>query len=537
VVRAAAAIADRPTKGSGVEKPVATDGGQTEAKPASGIKGFVEAVRPFQVRGWAWDPASPDDPVIVEIFVGGTLAASGPADLFRDDLLAAGFGDGRHGFVFNLDLRLSREAAASLEARARTQTGDPMDLTIIVGPDFSEAEAQSSGALAADPGIEGYFRVIEPDEVRGWAVDRRRPSDHLEIEVFLGEQRLGGTKADLSRPDLVELLGPCSDHGFVFRCDAGQTVGDGKVRVQAASALGEASLQVVRERGEIFADAETQALLGGLAFPGAATDDEQHPVFVLGAARSGTSAIAQALINATRYEGFREGHLLDLAGPLFDTISKHYAYWGNLDNTMAAAVPGGFLADGVQHILVEVARALYPAGWWLDKTPRPAMIDCAPILRRTWPRARFIFMKRRPIENLASRARKFSAQSFEAHCRDWALCMDAWSQVRDRLRGAALEIDQLTLANEPGVVAEELTSFLELSEREAEALAQALKTDQPERTAERFAATYSIEELGWSNEEQQVFEAVCGPALAEYGYGVGAEYFRPGAGGQKLMRR
>jgi Arc/MetJ family transcription regulator len=114
--------------------------------------------------------------------------------------------------------------------------------------------------------------------------------------------------------------------------------------------------------------------------------------------------------------------------------------------------------------------------------------------------------------------------------------MRQWVEVRGQLSGVAIEIDQLTLARESAAVGEALKSFLRLESREAEALAQALETDRPERTAQRFAATYSADELGWSAAERQIFERVCGPAMAEYGYAMGPEYFRAGEQRQGLVR-
>ena len=50
---------------------------------------------------------------------------------------------------------------------------------------------------------------------------------------------------------------------------------------------------------------------------------ESYPVFVVGAARSGTSAMAQALVKATRYQGFAEGHVLDIAIRVGNAVEQH----------------------------------------------------------------------------------------------------------------------------------------------------------------------------------------------------------------------
>jgi hypothetical protein len=59
-----------------------------------------------RIIGWAWDADRPNTPVDVDIFDGDRLLARVSADIFRRDLLQAGYGDGRHGFEYRVPREL-----------------------------------------------------------------------------------------------------------------------------------------------------------------------------------------------------------------------------------------------------------------------------------------------------------------------------------------------------------------------------------------------------------------------------------------------
>jgi len=63
------------------------------------FNGFVDYASTTTISGWAWDSRKPNDPVDVNIRSGGQTIATIVADRFREDLLTAGFGNGRHSFV------------------------------------------------------------------------------------------------------------------------------------------------------------------------------------------------------------------------------------------------------------------------------------------------------------------------------------------------------------------------------------------------------------------------------------------------------
>ena len=67
----------------------------------SAYQGFVDKITPTAISGWADDQSQPDRPVFVDISVNSQFVARVRASMFRRDLEALGYGDGRKGFFFN----------------------------------------------------------------------------------------------------------------------------------------------------------------------------------------------------------------------------------------------------------------------------------------------------------------------------------------------------------------------------------------------------------------------------------------------------
>lgn len=87
-----------------VEEGVEWFGEATPAAPvqvncsASAYDGSLESVDCGSIVGWAWDARQPDTPINVEVLIDGVSQGQVTANAARPDLVAAGKGDGRHGF-------------------------------------------------------------------------------------------------------------------------------------------------------------------------------------------------------------------------------------------------------------------------------------------------------------------------------------------------------------------------------------------------------------------------------------------------------
>jgi stalled ribosome alternative rescue factor ArfA len=74
--------------------------------PPPDFGGFHDGADCNQISGWAWDANTPNTPISVDIYSDNMLIATIAADLFRQDLVNAGIGDGRHGFILSTPMSL-----------------------------------------------------------------------------------------------------------------------------------------------------------------------------------------------------------------------------------------------------------------------------------------------------------------------------------------------------------------------------------------------------------------------------------------------
>ena len=355
----------------------------------------------------------------------------------------------------------------------------------------------------------GAFGPVHPFQIRGWAYESEDLSSSLEIDVQLDGQTIGTTTADVATKD----TGYAGHHGFIFA-------------TRQVLPITELHRLTVAARGS---GGQTKRLDHALPprpilrYPLPASDPSQHPVFILGSVRSGTTAIMRALASRTRYVGPGEGHLLDMLMHMSVLVENVYAerrpIWEMGIDTLITAVPESFLLDGVRRCFVELAKAQFPNRYWFDKTPTPTMIRAAPLLQVVWPEARFIFMKRRGIENVLSRLRRCPEIAFDDHCRGWADSMVSWVAVRDRLGVSAVEIEHLDMARHPAETARSIGRLLALTAEEESGVRHELAMGRPERSADTFAAVHDLATLPWTVQQIATFQEICGPAMQRFGYG------------------
>jgi hypothetical protein len=86
-------------------------------QPPIGYEGFQDDINCYNLIGWAWDAAHPNDPVKIEIYDGTALLATVTADLFRQDLVDARKGNGNHSFNYTLPAQLRDGKPHTIRAR------------------------------------------------------------------------------------------------------------------------------------------------------------------------------------------------------------------------------------------------------------------------------------------------------------------------------------------------------------------------------------------------------------------------------------
>ncbi len=368
--------------------------------------------------------------------------------------------------------------------------------------------------------VTGFVEYVGAQHVSGWAYDSSSPAARLEVAVRIGEEFYASGFADIARHDL--LLAGIGDgrHGFAIDVSEANFSAEevAALEVHVISGVEVVRIARVHAAPEPIVDLSSAALMP-------TSDASQFPLFILGPARSGTSAITLGLLESGSYIGTGEGHLMPLAHALLSVSDQHYRRAGNEPSTLLARVSSDAFQKLTRRAFVKLAADLFPTPHWLDKTPTVEMVRASLLMRELWPNARFIFMKRRVIENVLSRRRKFPQGTTESHYSDWAAVMSAWLAVRGALGSAALEIDHRQLVLDSREVASSIVAFLELPEAAAAKFSRYICESRPEQTDENFGATYSLEHLGLDEHEARRMSAVCDPVMSAFGYGYGDSYY------------
>ncbi|RRB18008.1 hypothetical protein EHT87_06970 [Larkinella knui] len=84
--------------------------------------GFIYGADCSTFRGWVWDRNKPNTAITIDILDGTTVIATISAGEFRQDLLDAGKGNGKHAFFWSIPTNLKDGLAHSLSARVTGNT-------------------------------------------------------------------------------------------------------------------------------------------------------------------------------------------------------------------------------------------------------------------------------------------------------------------------------------------------------------------------------------------------------------------------------
>jgi membrane protein involved in D-alanine export len=106
--------------------------GRIGAAPLPHLVGKIEHADCASISGWIWDKYDADAEIRGELWDGGRYVMAFPANGFREDLLDAGYGNGRHAFKIATPVQLRDKRLHELHVRvARTKqelTGSPREI-------------------------------------------------------------------------------------------------------------------------------------------------------------------------------------------------------------------------------------------------------------------------------------------------------------------------------------------------------------------------------------------------------------------------
>ena len=259
-------------------------------------------------------------------------------------------------------------------------------------------------------------------------------------------------------------------------------------------------------------------------------DNSQHqPIFILGSGRSGTSILTGAIRSGGEIEGYLEGHFLPLILFFMQDIERYYFSKRSLLNDnrhMIAEINQEEIEQEIIEIFRKKSQSLSSSKVWLDKSPDSAMIKASPYILKIWSKAKFIFARRRGLENIISRLKKFPHVSFEQHCIMWKDCMESWLKVKDKLKDCSIEIEQRDIALNPLDTAKKIGAFLNLEQGKINKIADIFTTQRPQSTGgKENIEAISIDEIGWTKEQIQIFRKHCTEVNKKFGYSESSSYY------------
>jgi hypothetical protein len=207
-----------------------------------------------------------------------------------------------------------------------------------------------------------------------------------------------------------------------------------------------------------------------------------------------------------------------------EAIAKYYEdeARNNLPGTFLHAMPMSKVTTAYRDIARMIVDQAYANKPWFDKTAHGGMVAALPFFRSLWPSAKIIFAKRRPIENLQSRLKKFPHMCFSEHCADLRYVFVTWADVRKKM-GNWLEVEQYDLINKCEATSKTIATFLGLDPGASEAFYQTVLNTKPERSAPSYEPL-KFSRLDWDDGQKETFLAELGEIMKLHGYGYDTYY-------------
>ena len=227
------------------------------------------------------------------------------------------------------------------------------------------------------------------------------------------------------------------------------------------------------------------------------------------------------------YQGYEEGNLLGLLHALSDAVDQHFTWFGTDNPAVLMAMSRRPTSSRTSPRCSAACSSAITRS--RPGSTRPAtrrVIEIIPTLVRLWPEARFIFAKRRGIENVVSRLSKFPEHSFEYHLQDWAKNMRAWRLVKAELPTlAGIEVDQQDMLRDPIGVAVRIGRLLGLSPLQQAQIVGHMTSERPQQSHSGSAErVLSLADPGWSPDDVARFMRHCKAEMDAYGYTMDERY-------------
>lgn len=266
-----------------------------------------------------------------------------------------------------------------------------------------------------------------------------------------------------------------------------------------------------------------------------------NPIFVVGAARSGTSVLLQAL--------GKHPLILSMHGeaPFITNMGRASYLFEYADNKNyyvdSLKVPKDYLYDSLRRIAFEVSFGkhfglrgmvkgilkehipILRRRYWCAKTFPD--YDAAKGLEKLYHRVKFVYIIRNGCDVVQSMS-KFSGfrhQEFEKNCRDWVRAAEKFNYLQDFEHAVMVSHEQLV--EDPEELFQNIFSFLGIDyhknsfEYVKNTHVHPLdKPTQHNTSAQNALRARKPAYEDWTSEQREMFKSICGNTMTQLGYEI-----------------
>lgn len=178
--------------------------------------GYLDSVTDTAISGWAYQANVPNRWLEIHIYItnqstGDSSLVVAQANLYRDDLEAAGYGNGYHGFRYNISWLSYVPGTYTVSAYA-------------IGINSSNAALTYSPKSFTVRSVEGNVDIIAATYIQGWVYKPDAPNEPLEVHAYVYRSNgdlygIYTATANRYRSDLYNAGIGNGEHGFIIDVD------------------------------------------------------------------------------------------------------------------------------------------------------------------------------------------------------------------------------------------------------------------------------------------------------------------------------
>ncbi|GAB3784105.1 hypothetical protein GCM10028818_43150 [Spirosoma horti] len=203
-------------------------------------EGYVDGKGCSTLNGWVYNSSAANDAVVLEVVAGGRVISTQTASQFRSDLVAAGKGNGYHGYNFDTPAALKTGSDINVMVRVQnssyvlnggtftlncagnavpppTTTPDPTPPTPpVTTPAPTTPAPTPTPAPTTLVSPQGWVDISDCNRQYGWARDAGTPNAPVQVNVSWDGTLVTTLTANTYRQDLATAFGDNGQHAFSY---------------------------------------------------------------------------------------------------------------------------------------------------------------------------------------------------------------------------------------------------------------------------------------------------------------------------------